>query len=270
MPDTIIHLSQRGFEVELADLVRDARQLVGWTQRDLAARAGTSQATICRMEAGRCSTLDMRVIERVLKSLGVRIALQLNASHLTDRRRQLDAVHARLTGFIARRLGRLGWLTAGEVQLGTGAPRGWIDLLAFRPADRALLVEETKSDIMDMGGLQRSCAFYEREAVAAARGLGWRPASVTVLVVALDTEVIHRRLADARDLVMRAFPAPVGATAAWLEDPARPMPRGWTLATADPAARGSAWLRPTRLGGRRSRAAYTGYADAAVRLLRRG
>lgn len=267
MPDTIIRLNQRGFEGELAELVREARSLVGWTQRDLAAKAATSQATICRIEAGRSATLDLLVVGRVLKVLGIRLSLQVDARHLDDRRRQRDAVHARLNGFVARRLERLGWLTATEVMLGDDVPRGWIDLLAFRPSDRTLLVDETKTDILDMGGLQRSCAFYEREALAAAHGLGWRPARVRLLVVALDTDVVHRRLADARDLVARVFPAPVDATAAWLTDPTRPAPRGWTLATADPATRGGVWLRPTLLGARRTRPAYTGYADAAARLL---
>ncbi len=268
MPDIVIALQERGFAIELAEIVRDARGLVGWTQRELAARANTSQTAICRIERARSDTLDTLVVERVLAALGIRTALQLDARHLEDRRRQRDGVHARITGYIARRLDRAGWQVASEVWVGDGAPRGWIDLLAFRPVDRALLVEETKTDIPDMGGLQRSCAFYEREATAAARRLGWNAARVVVLVVALDSEVVHRRLADARDLVTRAFPGPVGATASWLADPARAVPRGWTLGTADPASRRGEWLRPTLLGARRSRPAYTSYADAAARLLR--
>ena len=73
---------------------------------------------------------------------------------------------------------------------------------------------------------------------------------------------------DNRDLVTRAFPAPVDAFTAWLKDPAVEPPRGWGLAMADPAARGAAWLRPTVLGSRRRPAAYANYADAASRLLR--
>lgn len=268
MPDTIVDLGRRGFSARLADVIREARRLVGWTQRELADRAHTSQATICRIEGGRSVHLDLLVVERVLAALGIRASLELDARHLADRRRQRDAVHARLTGFVAHRLEGDGWLSALEVLLGGGAPRGWIDLLAYRPADRSLLVEETKTDIPDMGALQRSVAFYEREAWAAAQRLGWRPTRVVVLVVALDTDAIARRLADNRDVVSRAFPAPVEAMAAWLRDPGRGQPRGWTLATVDPAVRGAAWLRPTLLGSRRKPAAYANYAEAAARLLR--
>jgi transcriptional regulator with XRE-family HTH domain len=235
---------------QLADVVREARILVGWTQRDLATPARTSQATIWRIEGGSAARLDMLVVERVLGALGIRASLDLDARHLDDRRSQHDGVHARLTGYVARRLGRLGWQTATEVPLGDGPPRGWIDLLAYRPEDRAMLVEETKTEIHDLGALQRSLAFYEREAWLAARRMGWRPRRVAVLLVALDAANLGRRLADNRDLVARAFPATIGEVAAWLADPRLEPPLGWGIAMADPAARGATWLRPTSLGTR--------------------
>jgi len=269
MPDASIELGPRGFAGQLGAVVREARTLIGWSQRDLARRAHTTQTLVCRLERGRLEHLDLLVAERVLAELGIRARLQLDARHLADRRRQLDAVHAFLTGYIARRLRRLGWLIALEVALGEGAPRGWIDLLAFRPADGALLVEETKTDIPDMGALQRSLAFYEREAVAAARRLGWEPRRVVVAAIALDSATIGRRLADNRDVVAAAFPESVERLVGWLTDPAQKPPRGWVLAMADPAIRGAAWLRPTLLGSRRRPPAYTGYPDAAARLLRR-
>jgi transcriptional regulator with XRE-family HTH domain len=268
MPDVIVPLRHRGFAVTIGEVVRDARRLIGWSQRELAARSGVSQPTISRIERGRCESIDLLAIERVLVALGIRASLQLDARHLEDRRRQADGLHALCGGFIARNLERRTFVTAGEVQLGHMEPRGWIDLLAFRPADRALLVEETKTDVPDLGGLQRSLAFYEREAIAAARRLGWNPVRVAVLAAVLDTEVVARRLADAPDLVRRAFPAPVDATGAWLADPRQPAPRGWTLAMIDPASRSGPWLRPTLLGSRRSRPPYAGFADAAARLLR--
>lgn len=259
----------RGFVEAIAAVVGDARRLIGWSQRELADRARTSQTTICRIERGRTPTLDLLVVERVLVALGARASLRIDARHLADRRRQRDAVHARLTGFVARRLERTGWSTATEVPLGDGAPRGWIDLLGYRAADRALLVEETKTDIPDFGELQRSLAFYERMAWAAARALGWRPVRVSVLVVLLDTQAIAGRLVDNRDLATRAFPAAASDTARWLASPNASPPRGWTIGVADPAVRGAAWLRPSALVQRRRVAAYRDYAEAAARLRRR-
>ena len=252
----------------VARLVRDTRNLVGWSQRELAARAGVAQATVCRVESGTAGSLDIVTTGRLFAALGLRAHIDVDDFRLDDRRRQQDGVHAQVNGFVARRLERWGWRTAMEVLIGDGNPRGWIDLLAYREADRALLVEETKTDIPDMGGLQRSVAFYERMAMSAARRLGWWPRHVAVLVVLLDSEAVARRLVDNREIVRRAFPVPIREMSAWLADPECPMPNGWAMGTCDPASRAAAWLRPTTLGSRRLAPAYRGYADAAARLLR--
>jgi transcriptional regulator with XRE-family HTH domain len=269
MTDARIPLGRLGVGPQLADVVREARLLVGWSQRELADRARTSQATIWRIEAGRAKALDLALVARVLTALGIRSALDLDGRHLADRRRQQDGVHARLTGYLARRLARVGWRTATEVPIGDPVPRGWIDLLGYRPVDRSLLVEETKTQLDDLGALQRSLAFYEREATAAARRLGWEPRRSVVVAVLLDTDAVARRIRDARDLVAVAFPAPVHTLRSWIEDPASPPPCGWSIATADPAARGATWLRPIPLGVRGRPAVYVDYADAASRLLTR-
>jgi transcriptional regulator with XRE-family HTH domain len=248
--------------------IKEARTLVGWSQRELVRRAGVAQATLSRLESCTAATVDMVVTARLLEALGLRTSVEIDDFRLQDRRRQNDGVHAVLNGSSARHLERWLWLPRLEEMIGDAVPLGWIDLLGFREVDRALLVQETKADLPDMGGLQRSVAFYERSALAVARRLGWEPRTVSVLVVALDSESVARRLADNRDIIQRAFPAPIHEIAAWLADPVRPRPRGWAIGTHDPASREAAWLRPTMLGSRRRPPAYRDYADAARKLLR--
>ncbi len=266
MPLQQLVIDRRGFAPQLGAVVREARGLVGWSQRELADRARTSHTSVWRIETCR-GDLDLLVVERILAALGLRATLSIDDRALLDRRRQADGVHARLNGYVARRLGRLGWAVATEAAIGGDVPRGWIDTLAFRAADRSLLVEETKTELDDLGRIQRSVAFYEREAAAAAKRLGWTPRRVVALVVALDTAVVARRLADARDAAQLAFPASVDGTVTWLREPAATMPTGWTLAVADPARRGDPWLLPSALASRR-RPTYLDYRDAAGRLLR--
>lgn len=265
---TTVDLGTDAVTPGLARVIRDARRRIGWSQDELAHRAETSQTMVSRLESGRATGLEIAVVERVLTALGMRARLVIDGRHLEDRDRQRDGVHARLTGFVSRRLERAGWLTAAEVPLGDGPPRGWIDLLAYRPADHALLIEETKTDLPDMGGLQRSVAFYQREAWGAARRLGWQPTRMGVLVVLLDSAAIAGRLADNRDIAMRSFPARIGDMVTWLATPGGPAPLGWAIGTCDPVSREKVWLRPTTLGSRRRPPAYRDYADAAARLLR--
>ncbi len=267
MTSTRIDLTRLDLAASIGGVIRSNRLLVGWSQRHLADLAGTSQAMIWRLETAQPGPIDVDVTERVLAALGLRATLELNDLALQDRQRQRDGVHAVLNGFVARRLTRHAWVAPTEVLVGVGRPRGWIDLLGYREEDRALLVEETKCDLPDMGGLQRRLAFYAREARAAAAGLGWHPRRVVVLVVGLDTASMGARLADNRDLIRQAFPAPIDEVARWLADPSARPPSGWAFALADPAVRGEQWLRPVPLGARRRPPAYVDYADAARRLL---
>ncbi len=47
--------------------------------------------------------------------------------------------------------------------------------MAFDPRTRTLAVIEIKTQLDDLGQIERTLAWYEREAWAAARRLGWRP-----------------------------------------------------------------------------------------------
>lgn len=267
MASSPIDLNLSAFAPQIAAVIRRAREAIGWSQRELADRARTSHSTVSRLESGRPRALDLLVVERLLAALGMRAQLTVGGRHLEDRRRQKDALHAVVNGFVGRRLRRHGFEIATEAMIGRAAPRGWIDTLGFRAADRALLVEETKTEVDDLGGLQRSVAFYEREAMDVAQALGWSPRRVAVLVAVLDSAAVASRLLDARDAVSTAFPGSVPAMAAWLRDPGAGPPREWTIGAVDPASRRNEWLLPTSMTSRR-RPEYADYRDAATRLLR--
>lgn len=266
-PDST-ELTREGFVPWIGRLVRANRRRIGWSQQELARRAMTSQSTVARLEADAHEYVDLCVVERVLDSMGATVSMSVDLRHLGDRDRQRDGIHALVNGFSARRHEASKWITASEVPVGLARPRGWIDLLGFRTADRALLIQETKGDLPDFGGLQRSVAFYAREAMGVARELGWDPVKQAVLVVGLDSRTFADRMHDNRDLVARAFPGDLPTMIRWLEDPAAPPPTSWTFAMTDPHSRRTPWLLPPILGSVRRRPAYDSYADAAHQLLR--
>jgi transcriptional regulator with XRE-family HTH domain len=66
-------------------LIREARQKRGWSQRELARRAGVRQATVSQLERG-VRRLDLDVLERVARALGVPANRLLRATSRPSRR----------------------------------------------------------------------------------------------------------------------------------------------------------------------------------------
>jgi transcriptional regulator with XRE-family HTH domain len=241
--------------------VKDLRTALGWTQRTLAAKSGVSQAWISEIERGRCPDVSISTIDRLLVAMGARLLIDVKAPFLANPR-QRDVVHAKCSSFVARRLERSGWSVATEVEIGDDRSRGWIDVLAWHPATCLVLVIEVKTELLDLGAIERTIGWYEREAWAAARRLGWQPRRVLGCLVMLSTEVVEQRIRDNRSLLDREFPIRAKALAEIVSHgDLSGSSRGRALAVIDPRSQRHSWLRPSRLDGRRSGPPYADYAD---------
>jgi transcriptional regulator with XRE-family HTH domain len=175
----------------------------------------------------------------------------------------------RLTDMTLRTVGRLLDALGIRVEVLAGSAHGWIDLLAFHPRTRSLLVIEIKTEIRDVGTIQRSMAWYEREAFAAARRLTWRPVRLASALLLLETDANDVAVNANRQLFQQSFPIRAGTPATWLADSAGHTP-GRGLAMIDPTSHRQAWLRASRADGRRSAARFLNYADFMRRSRIRG
>jgi transcriptional regulator with XRE-family HTH domain len=257
-------MSRPARRLQLLDVVgqtvRAARLDAAWSQRELSRRSGISQAQICRIERGRCRDLQVSVLDRLFVALGVRYWLGLEAPRLT--RHASDLVHARCSVYAGRRLMASGWLVEREVEIGHDRSRGWIDILAFHPGSGILLVIEVKTEIHDIGEIERTMNWYQREATRAARRFGWQATSVSSALLILDSRANDERILSSRSVFATAFPGRAPALRA-LVDGTPPQTDVRHLAMIDPRSRRSGWLRATRSDGRRSPASFADYVDAA-------
>ena len=252
----------------IGNSIRSARLAARWTQAELARRLGTTQSAISRLETGVGSCLDIRLASAAFRALGIRMSVDAAALGLVGRREQNDFVHARCANHVARHLQAAGWDVRLEVEVGSGRYRGWIDLLAYRTVDRSLFCCELKTEIDDLGRIQRTLAWYERESWDAARGIGWSPRSITSgLLVLCTSENDARAIANAQ-LLDQAFPGRARDLSSWLTS-AGMGSHPPSLAMIDPRSRRVDWLRGTRSDGRRSAAPYENYRAAAEALRRR-
>lgn len=243
-----------GFEI------RTLRRTLGWTQKELAGRAGVSQTLVSAVERGVLAEVPLRTVERAATAMGARVVARLDVPFLADRSHQRDAAHARCVAFVADRLGRAGWRTTVEVQIGGDRARGWIDVLAWHRPSGVLLVVEVKTELHDLGAIERTMGWYERAAWRAARERGWRPETVLGVLLVLATETVEARARDNRMALAGAFPGRAEGLRGVVGGVPPAGGRRRFVAAIDPMSRRVEWLRPLRIDGRRTAAPYPDYA----------
>jgi transcriptional regulator with XRE-family HTH domain len=248
---------------DLGRTVRDVRVSLRWSQSELAQRSGVSHSRISRIERGIISNLRIAVIDRLFVTLGVRYWVGTETPNVV--RPPADQVHARCSAYSARRLVGHGLQVEREVEVGGDRSRGWIDVLAFDARSRALLVIEIKTEIHDIGAIERSINWYRRESLHVARRFGWRPAHVHSALLVLQSRVNDDRIGSTPEVFTTAFPGRAPELRALIDGSGHPTEDRF-LAMIDPRSRRSVWLRATRSDGRRTAAPYVDYIDAARQL----
>jgi hypothetical protein len=218
---------------------------------------------ICRIERGQLGDVRVGVMHRLFEVLAIRYRLDTELPNW--QRPQRDFVHARCVAYASRRLSSAGWLVDREVEVGGDRSHGWIDILAFHPGSRTLLVIEVKTEIHDLGAIERSLNWYRREAAQAARARGWRPTSIRSALLLLESRANDDRVIALGPALALGFPRRARALRL-LVDGADDRDAEPFLAMLDPRSRRAAWLQATRSDGRRTVAPFVDYIDAARKL----
>lgn len=120
-----------------------------WRQADLAAQSGVSRQVISRIERAQLGGQSIRTVARVVEALDATAELIVRW-HGEELDRLVDAAHAALVQGIVARLESAGWETRVEVSFNHFGERGRVDVLAFHPIPRMLLVIEAKSAFGDL------------------------------------------------------------------------------------------------------------------------
>jgi hypothetical protein len=223
-------------------------------------------STVWRVEAGELPGVTVATAGRLLGELG--ILVEFRSPYVARSHLQRDAAHARCSAYVRRRLEASGWRVAHEVEVGSARSRGFIDILASHRDSGVAMVIEIKTELVDLGEVQRTLGWYERESWAETRRLGWKQRGVVGVVARLATEVNEGAIQENRVLLQQWCPTRARQLNEWMSRPLSPRPPR-SLALIDPASRRRRWLMPARVDGRRSPAPYEDYADFMRRLARR-
>lgn len=213
--------------------IRALRLRRRWRQADLATESGVSRSVVARIEVGQSAAIPVGKLEKVASAVGARTDLRLNWNgEALDR--LLDAAHAGLVDSTAARLRAHGWQVAAEVTFRIRGERGSVDLLAWHPSVRVVLVIEVKSVVPDIQSMLASLDRKARLATEIAQGRGWSPIAAGRLLVIGENRTSRRRVQKHAATFAAEFPDRGVRLRGWLRGPnaAEPLRGLWFLSDA--------------------------------------
>ena len=236
-------------DVSIGRALRAVRVKKRLRQRDVAQRAGLSQQTVSDIELGRIGGMTLSTVRRVAGAIDARIIASVRWQG-ADLDRLLGARHSAMHEALAAAFTSLPeWVRLPEVSFSVYGERGVIDILAWHPPTRSLLVIEIKTELAD---LQETLGTLDRKvrlAPIVARERGWSPASVSAWLVIAEGSTNRGRVQAHASLLRSKLPADGSALRAWLRSPV-----GEVRALSFVAAAGStgAFAQVHRVRSRRS------------------
>jgi len=216
--------------VRFGGQLRALRRRRRWRQKDLAAAARVSRGVVARVEQGRGDRVTVATLERIARQLGARMVCRIDwYGEALDR--LLDADHASIVEQVVRILQADGWLCATEVSFSIFGERGSIDILAFHPGERIILVIEVKSTMPDVQATLVTLDRKARLALQIARERGWVGRTVGRLLVIRQSRTARRRVSTHDATFANVLPDRAWAVRRWLQRPSaeRPLAGLWFL-----------------------------------------
>jgi transcriptional regulator with XRE-family HTH domain len=215
-------------DLAVGRVFRELRLRLGLPQRVVAQRAGISAGSYSDIERGKIERVALRRLRRVASVLEVRLVLEPRwRGAALDR--VLSSRHAAMTETVTRMLIESGWEVRPEVSFNHFGERGVVDIAAWRPEQRALLLVELKTELVNPNDLLAVTDRRRRLAETIVAPFGWRPIVVGQWVVIAASRTNQRRLAEHRAALRAAFPADGRSVDGWLAKPERPISALWFL-----------------------------------------
>jgi transcriptional regulator with XRE-family HTH domain len=210
-------------------VLRAVRRRRGWRQTDVARAAGLSQQTVSLIETGEIESSTLKHARRVASVLGVTLAIEPRGRG-GDLARLLDERHAAVVELVVGHLRTAGFDAIVEYSFNVFGDRGSVDIAAWHPGARALLIVEAKSAIVDLqdliGALDRKVRVVPP---LLARERGWRAMNVG-RVVALPEGSTNRDAVERHAAMFSAaLPARTREVVGWVRKPAGPLAGFWFL-----------------------------------------
>ncbi len=135
----------------------------------------------------------------------------------------MDEGHAALVGRVATTLREPGWDVRLEVSYSVYGERGSIDVLAWHPRARILLVVEVKTELV---AIEETLRKHDQKArlapQIASAAFGWKSIGAARLLVLPSLSTPRRRVERQAAVMDLAYPLRGGEVRRWIASPATP------------------------------------------------
>lgn len=216
-------------DLRVGALARAVRHRVGWTQQEVADRVGVSQKVVSLFERGHMDRLTVRSARRVANALEIQLPFAPRWRG-GDGVRLLDSDHAALVNQVVALLRAAGWDVVVEYTFNHYGERGSVDVVAWHPGRRCLLITEVKGRLLDT---QDTVAALGRKARIVPglleREHGWRPAAVGVVLVLSELTANRSAVARHAATFAVAYPHRGRDVRRWLREPTDGLLGLWFL-----------------------------------------
>ena len=172
----------------------------------------------------------MRATRAVAAAVGIQLPFAPRSLRGAQIERQIDWRHAALVEAVVELLAPLGWEPTVEYSFNHYGDRGSVDVLAWHPETRALLVVEVKSDLRNLQDTLRALDVKRRvvpRLVQAEMGLEFE--FVGVVIALADVRVDRQRVARHASTFDAGLPARTVDVRRWLKRPVGPLRGLWFL-----------------------------------------
>jgi len=222
-------------DLRLGATIRLCRERSGRRQIDIAEAGGVTRQCVSLLERGHVASFSVHTVRAIAAAVGVDLSFAARGRG-AELDQLIDEGHSAMVNSVVASLGAEGWETMVEYSFNDYGDRGSVDVLAWHPEERALLIVETKSRLAD---LQATCRSLDTKArvvpKSAARDLGWRAAVVGVVLVLQESSRERAAVARRAAIFAASFPARDLQVREWLGRPARPLRGLWFLQIASDA-----------------------------------
>ena len=174
-------------------------------------------------------------LDQIAAALGATLHVQLRwRGEALDR--LVDAAHASIQQAAAEQLAAIGWIIRPEVSFNHYGDRGRVDLMAWHPPLRLVLVTEIKSGLGDLQETLGRLDVKTRVGRVIAGELGWFDVTAVVPALVIGDSRAARRAVAEHDALFARYAVRGRHALAWLRRPASPLPTGllWFAERPDP------------------------------------